>query len=97
MFLVYVDFGPNGANIRTLDKSRRVGQYVIFSAKTPLGPFLNIPQTAQFQALTIALHDLTTDSIVWFKHRFRDTNKNTSVTEDERKMLFLQAVASEVW
>jgi hypothetical protein len=100
MFLFYADFGPNGANITNLGGRRKVGQYVVFSSKmnTPDGLIpVGMPVHATYQALSIAAHDLITDDITWYKHRTQRVDPTQSVTEEERKMLLIQLLASEPW
>lgn len=95
MFLLYADFGPDGAVIQSVNSRRQVGQYVVFS--TPSIDSAGIPLRAMFQAHTIARHDLTTDIIKWYKHRTENVAMQRPVTPEEREMLLIQLLASEAW
>lgn len=98
MFLLYADFGPNGAVIRTMTGSRKVGQYVVFS--TIVDPTDNtvlsgIPIRAFYMARTIAVHNLLTDTFSWLKNRH--VPLSVPIAEEEQKELLIQLLASEPW
>jgi hypothetical protein len=85
--MYYYDMGPDGAEIRSVYKSRTVGQYVICRGKI-------LPSHLAYKAYTIATLD-TDSNLIWFKHR--DRSEMALLTEEEQKALTFQILKSETW
>ena len=94
MFLLYADFGPDGAVIQSADNRRQVGQYVVFSAADT--DWRGIPLRALYQARTLAQHDLDTNTLSWYKNRHKQVD-NEPLNKSERDVLLIQLLASEAW
>lgn len=103
MFLLYVDFGPDGTVIPPLallasgqpglGAGRRVGQYVVISEKHSWAT--RMPTLVDYKAHSIIEHNLVSDVMRWVKNRSKDTKE--VLTNDERDNVLLQLLASETW